>query len=283
MPRVRRATILFLLLLSDLLLGCQHPKVIKDRHGALPPPPSESLRAEIGPVVIAPALVLPNVQFRLTPASGAWSGLGRGAGYGATVGCSVLGWPALIGGPAIFLGAMGCLAGGLVGAISGGVYGAIAAESADTVEAAMTPIRNALTNSEIHTKVRDQVGQFITAHTTVPLVLSKESAQATSLKIDVVSIELDGLPPAVYGSSGERSSVGEINPTLRLVVTAEVRLISNTEETPYTATFQYWGQKMTFFEWASNEAQPVRDDIERATVSLAERIVDGVFLLYRSQ
>lgn len=39
---------------------------------------------------------------------------------------------------------------------------------------------------------------------------------------------------------------------------------------------------MTVPEWASHQAQPVREEIDRATATLAEQIVDTIFFLYRA-
>jgi hypothetical protein len=73
-----------------------------------------------------------------------------------------------------------------------------------------------------------------------------------------------------------------INPSVRLVVTAQARLIrTHDKEELYVARFQYWGARMTVAEWESEDAQPVRDAIDRAAQALAEQIVDAVFLLYR--
>jgi hypothetical protein len=278
--KVRASKALCLLLLIGLLPGCldegvRHHKAV---HGPLPPPPSESLRAELGTVWVASSLAQPSIEFVQTPASGFWSGLGRGAGGGAAIGCAILGWPAAGGGPAAIIGVIGCAGGATVGALSGGIYGAIAAESTKTVDAVMTTVRNTLMSSEIQQRVQDQVRELMTTRTQIPQTTSDESAAATRLETAVLSIQLDGLPPSAYPPG----SVGVINPSVRLVVTAQARLIrTHDKKELYIARFEYWGARMTVPEWASNDAQPVRDAIDRATLALAEQIVDAVFLLKR--
>jgi hypothetical protein len=176
------------------------------------------------------------------------------------------------------IGVMGCVGGATVGAISGGIYGAVAAEPAKTVEAIMTTIRNTLTSSEIQQRVQDHVREFMTTHTPIPRATSGENTAATRLETEVLSIQLDGLPPSAYGVV----SVEPINPSVTLVVTAQARLVrTHDKEELYVARFQYWGPRMTVPEWANNDAQLVRDEIDRAALALAEQIVDAVFLLYR--
>jgi hypothetical protein len=279
---VRSSKALCLLLLIGLLPGCLHDVGVrpKDVHGPLPPPPSESLRAELGTVWVASSLAQPGLEFVQTPASGLWSGLGRGAHGGALFGCEIVGVPAFyfggMFGPVLAI--AGCVGGGTVGAISGGIYGAIAAEPAKTVDAVMATVRNTLMSSEIQQRVQDHVRELMTTRIHVPQATSDESAAATRLETELLSIQLDGLPPSanMYGS------VGVINPSVRLVVTAQARLIRTHDKGElYVARFQYWGARMTIPEWASNDAQPVRDGIDRAALALAEQIVDAVFLLHR--
>lgn len=278
---VRSSKIFPLLLLIVLLSGCRSEKVRLLPHGPLPPPPSESLRSELGPVWVASSLAQPGVEFMQTPARGLWSGAGRGAGAGAKVGCAIVGLPLVVlggGMQGLPLAIVGCAAGAAVGAIPGGTYGAFAAESAETVDTVMTTVRNTLMSSEIQQRVQNQVRQLMTTRTLVPQATGDESAAATRLETAVQSIQLDGLPPSEYSSY----SFEAINPPVRLVVTAEARLIrTHDQKEIYSARFEYWGAKMTLPEWASNNARPMRDGIDRATLALAEQIVDAVFLLHR--
>ena len=142
----------------------------------------------------------------------------------------------------------------------------------------MTTIRNTLMSSKIQQRVQDQVRELMTTHAHIPQATSDESAAATRLETAVLSIQLDGLPPSTYPPG----SIGMINPSVRLVVTAQARLIrTHDKKELYIVRFEYWGARMTVPEWASNDAQPVRDGIDRAALALAEQIVDAVFLLNR--
>lgn len=276
---VRSSKVLCLLLLIVLLSGCRGV-IPKDVHGPLPPPPSESLRSELGTVWVASSLAQPGIKFMLTPASGLWDGTKRGAGRGAGIGCSILAWPAaLVGGTlAILTAPVGCAVGVMVGTIPGAIYGAIAALPANTVEAVVTTVRNTLMSSEIQQRVQDQVHELMTTRIHVPQATGNKNASTTRLETEVLSIQLDGWPPLAYAAY----TVGVINPSVRLVVTAQARLIRTyDEEGLYVAGFEYWGPRMTVPEWASNEAQPLRDAFDRAALALAEQIVDAVFLLHR--
>ena len=278
---VRSSKVLCLLLLIVLLSGCRGVSVIpKDVHGPLPPPPSESLRSELGTVWVASSLAQPGIKFMLFPASGLWGGAKRGAGLGAGIGCTILAWPAALAGGSLgnLTFWIGCGVGGILGVIPGGIYGSIAAEPADKVEAVVTTVRNTLTSSEIPQRVKDQMHELMTTRIHVPQATGNENASVTRLETEVLSIQLEDLPPSAYWSA-----TGEaINPSVRLVVTAQARLVRTYDEKGlYVARFEYWGPRMTVPEWARNDAQPLRDAIDRAALALAEQIVDAVFLLHR--
>lgn len=171
------------------------------------------------------------------------------------VGCGILGWPAMLPDTgAVIVGAIGCVGGATVGAISGGIYGAIAAEPEASVQTILTTVRTTLTGSEIQQRVLSQVRELMAARTQVPLATSDESVVSTRLETEILSIQLDGLPPSLYAAG----SAGRINPDLRLVVTAQARLMRMpNKEDLYVAQFQYWGATMTVSEWASHGAQLV--------------------------
>lgn len=276
----RWRTLVLIPLFLNMLTGCVSPQshvTKKDVHGPLPPPPSESLRSELRSLWVSSSLAEANVQFMTTPAAGGWSGFGRGAGSGALIGCGILGWPLLIPAPpTMILGVMGCVGGATVGAISGGIYGAIAAEPEKSVQTVVGAVRDALASAHTHERVRDKVRELVQLRTAVPLT-NDENEAAVQLETSVLSIQLDGLHPSVYSASP-----GVINPSVRLVVTARARLMSTqNKEELYAARFQYWGPRMTVPEWAKDEAQPMREEIDRAIVTLAEQIVDAIFFLYR--
>ena len=280
-PIMHTVRALFLVLLLVVILpGCVHSTSTSsvDVHGPLPPPPSETLRSELGAMWVTSILAQPEVQFVITPAAGGWFGFGRGGGGGAMIGCAILGWPVLIPTPpTVILGVMGCAGGATVGALSGGIYGAVAAEPEKSIQTVMASVRDALANAHTQERVQDRVRDLVKRRTTV-VMASEENAASVRLETGVLSIQLDGLHPSAYMTG----SVGVINPSLRLVVTAQARLLNTqSKQELYAARFQYWGPKMTVPEWAAHEAQPVRQEIDRATAALAEQIVDALFLLYR--
>lgn len=48
----------------------------------------------------------------------------------------------------------------------------------------------------------------------------------------------------------------------------------------YTREWVYRSGTRKFVEWAANNAQPLRDELDRGLQALAEQIVDELFLLY---
>lgn len=278
--------ILCLWLIIALVSGCSSGGMTgTDVHGVLPSPPSESLRSEVGTVSVFSTLALPNIQFISSPAIGGWDGFLRGAVFGSYFGgCWLIanelksqaptadprGWAL-----ALAL----CLGGGTVGGVSVGMYGAFAAEPAKNVEAVMTTVRNTLMSSDLHRNVRNQVEARMPIDTQFSQPASAERVATTRLEIEVASIVLDGLPSSAYTAS--EFYLG-LNPSVRLVVTAQARLVRNRDQGEiYLARFQHWGPTMTVAEWARNDAEFLRNEIDHATLALAEQIVDTIFFLYR--
>ena len=88
---MRTSTLLYVQLIATLLLGCASERH-KDVHGPLSPPPSESLRGELGTVRVVSSLAQPGVTFVVAQQSGLssrLSGAGTGARLGAMVGCAI--------------------------------------------------------------------------------------------------------------------------------------------------------------------------------------------------
>jgi len=79
----------------------------------------------------------------------------------------------------------------------------------------------------------------------------------------------------MFGLTGE----WDINPPLRFLMTSNIRLVqaSDGKELHYYST-GYSGSTRTFYEWADNNAELFIKEIDQAHQSLAEQIVEAVFL-----
>jgi len=269
--------ILASLLLLTGQLGCASgPRL-------LPPPPSAQVRATLGTIGVISARLAPETTVE-SPTSGKGSGAAKGAAagfFGTAVGLgqSGLGYLAVFPPAALVLGGV-VLTGGLVG----GVYGAIAAEDAAKVQEAEAALKNVLATEKIQEAMRERVFRvardqtryrFVVLEAPSPTALDEE-ASYRSLASEGIDTILEISVPIV-GLGGEPG----INPPLAVVMTAHTRLVRVGDIAPiYEATFQYRASARTFTEWAVNNAQPFRDGLDHAYQSLAEKIVEELFLLY---
>jgi hypothetical protein len=230
------------------------------RREHLPPPPSEDLRSQI------------RGRFRLSgggdpPTALQLSGPARGAGQGAARG-------ALLGGlvPGVL-----CEVGPLcvfywfplfpVGALVGSVVGAIWAPSVAQVEEEERALRLAMEKFP-ETFARRVADTLVTSVGPT----SQDGSASTILEVVIERFGLDGPP-----------GVPLINPPLAFFVTERTRLIRASAGTElYGHWLTYRGRERPIEYWTSQNYAMLREEAERASRELAERLVDEVFLLYLS-
>ena len=230
------------------------------RHVRLPPPPTEAQRAQLGTVTImaGPAGTVPIFT---APAKGAGAGALRGAGLGS--GLTIAG--GAVAGP------YGVLLGILlapVGAVVGSVVGAANAESAAQVEEKEAAIRKTMEELKIQETFRGCVMSAIHEQSPHTVLVPQESHDAsTILEITVEKFGLD--------------APWSIDPPLIFVMTAHTRLVRASDGTEmYGDWLSYHGRPHPLGDWVAEEGALLREEAGRACSSLAERLVDEVFLLY---
>jgi hypothetical protein len=75
-----------------------------------------------------------------------------------------------------------------------------------------------------------------------------------------------------------RISADELNPSLYLFATTRTRVIKTVDDSVlFVATRQHEGSAATFTEWAANDAQALRDELDRFFPCLAAEVVTQVF------
>jgi len=243
--------------------------------GPQPPRLSEEVRANLGTIGVVSGRFSQEAHLE-APTSGKWSGAGKGAAagfFGSIQGAAQGGG---YGGAVVLLLSP-------VFAMGGAIYGAIAAESAEKVEAAEATFKRALADLKIQETFRNRVLQVARDQTRHVLVLLLEHGPTapggaveypfvTSQGVDTVleiGVEKLGLPG------------GGINPPLSLIMNAHARLVRATDGMElYARTWIYRSGTRKFVEWAADNAQPLHEELERAYQSLAEQVVDELFLLY---
>lgn len=236
---------------------------------------SEEVREDLGAIGVVSVDVVPEAHLE-APTSGKGSGAGKGAatgffsmiaaglqsgdGYGAALGIALA--------PVVALG--------------GAVYGAVAAESAATVEESEAALQNALANLRIQEALRDRVLQVAKQQTRHHFVLL---ASAFDEEVSYSSLAGEGIDTIIELSApmlaiGLFSGKG-INPPLPLFLGACTRLVRVADGAElYSSGWVYRSRTRKFVEWAANNAQPFRDELDRAVLSLAETVVDEMFLQY---
>lgn len=252
--------------------GCAPPAV-----RALPPPSlSEPERATLGTIGVRSGEPSPWVGVK-SPTSGrgsaAWQ-VGSAGALGSIEGGFLSGHLLGI--------ALGVGLAPVIG-LGGAVYGVMAAESATTVAEAEAALQRVLTEGQFQEVFRDRVFLVAQEGTRRPLVrleqsgptAREEAASASSRAaghVDtVLEVTLEGVGFAGRG----------INPPLALIVQVGTRLLRVEDGTTlYASTLEYRSRTRKFVPWAANDAQLFRDELNRAAQSLAEKIVEDVFLLY---
>ncbi len=249
----------------------------------LPPPPSAQVRATLGTIGVVAARLAPETTVE-SPTSGKGSGAAKGAAagfFGTAAGLvqSGLFYLAFFPPAALVLGGV-VLTGGVVG----GVYGAVAAEDAAKVQEAETALKSVLGAEKVQEAMRERVFRVARDQTRHRFVVL-EGHDSTSLDEEVSyrSLAREGvntileISVPIVGLSGPAG----INPPLTVVMTVRTRLVQVGDATPiHEATLEYRARTRTFTEWAVNSAQPFRDELDHAYQTLAEKIVEELFLLY---
>ena len=172
-----------------------------------------------------------------------------------------------------------------VGAAAAATVEAIRADPTATADAAPRLLLKLLTESDVPGAIRDRVadlgnrwaqwrpwrfcilaGDGQDAGTLDPRRLDERGVD-TVFQVDVGHI----------GLAGDRT---QINPPLTLVMTVRVRLLRlPAMEVLHETSLTWEGSPLRLAQWVADDGDRLRREIGQATLGLAERIVDEVFLL----
>lgn len=247
----------------------------------LPPPPSAQVRATLGTIGVVSARLAPETTVE-SPTSGKGSGAAKGAAAGFFGTAASLGelWGFAVFPPAALVLGGVVLTGGVVG----GVYGAVAAEDAAKVQEAETALKSVLVAEKVQEAMRERVFRVAREQTRYRfVVLERPSPTSLDEEASYRSLASEGtdtileLSVPIVGLGGGSG----INPPLAVVMAVRTRLARVGDVAAiYETTFEYKASARKFTEWAVNNAQPFRDGLDHAYQSLAEKIVEELFLLY---
>src|SRR5881396_1473902 len=257
--------------------------------------PTDEVRAELKTIGLPVAGFVPEAQVD-APTSGKGMGALKGAGFGlaagATPGLAIANAVgkgcgggreigALVCGAVLAFGLGVAAAGGTVGALGGTVYGAVVAESGSKIDAAETELKSAVTQSNVQATLRDHVLQTVRDRSSLNFVaVDDHQTSAAGERIDygaLVSTDIDTVLEVSVPRIGLVAQSG-INPPVALFMTAGAKLIRTADGVEiYAEKFEYRGPGALFLEWAAADAQMFRQEVDRGTRSLAEKIVRLLF------
>ncbi len=258
------------LLWCGLLAGCAD----------LPAPPPESTRAELGKVVITPALFPPQSNIRLF-AKGTAAGAARGAAAGATAGLAGAGTFAAAGAleaviaPYLAVVMVPAMA---TGSAYLGAQSAVSGQDAAALEAAVEHNLAALEVPDMLARsiaqaARLDAGRDITMFPSAGPTTPQAAPDYRSLGKSGADNVLEVAATKVGFTGGKR---------LRFYLVARVRLLHVADGSQrYEREFVYQSDTYPARLWAKDRASLFQAELTRAYTSLAQSVVDQVFLLPR--
>jgi hypothetical protein len=205
---------------------------------------------------------------------GAGAGAGAGAGLAAYSGLSVPGLFIPYGYPSV-------AAGGA--ALIGGVVGAVAGESTKNIKKTKATLNDLVAGLMIQETMRDQFISVLSRQTNYSFALIGEKGPPAPDQeinygfladegIDTV-LELSALKSGLWGEKG-------LNPPPCFFMTVHTKLIRVTDGSViYDHTFRYESGSSKFTDWASNNGQPFREQLDRCYRTLAQDILDKIISL----
>lgn len=242
---------------------------------ALPPPPSEAAREKFGTIGVASARFLPKAEM-CKP-----MGKGAGAAAGALEGAG-----GMIEGGLLSNDPYGLLLGvalAPVGVVVGSVVGAVKGVSSKHVKEAEDAINKAISELKIQATMKDYVLRAAQQKTEYHFVdLDAQGPETPERKIDYNFLATKGINTVLEITVPAFGLIGKgINPPLAFFMILQTRLVRTTDGSVlYEQKLQYIRGQRTFTNWTANNAKPFKDEFHYCYQSLAEKVVEEVFLLY---
>jgi hypothetical protein len=248
-------------------------------------PLSKQERAQLGTIDVVSTRLIPEADLR-APTKGVTGRVAHGAGEGALRGfASGLGIP-YPPGAGLVLAPVGIV----LGAQRGGAEAARAAKGEYLLSE--LALKVALTDSKVQEGLRDRVIRVVRDQSQHSVILVPDQDVAsrpegashpsfagrgidTILEVGVIAVRWTAIcHPQAPGSDAALTD----DPVLGLTVTARARLINaaNGKEIR-VSTSEDCGGNGTFGEWAANDAQLFREQLDHASQTLAEKIGKGLF------
>jgi len=269
MKNLRHKTRLLCLLLTILIinLGCAHHL----------PPLSEEVSANLGKIGVVTSDHYARLYFPKKPVTD-W---GEGCIGGVDI---VIPDPPQTPSPDVLGYFIAMLFYAPIAAPIGCIAGVLSTESESEVQEAEALLRNAF--GELNIKETLQYQFLRVAQEKTPykfVVLENIEFDDIKEKLNYSSLVEKGVDTVVWidiskiGLTTGRTS--GINPSLRFNMSCSIELIRATDgEVVYRQFWKRWGDDDEFVDWADNYAEPFRKEFNRCCKSVAEQIVEDLFL-----
>jgi len=270
-----------------LLSGC----AITNPHSFSSPVPEE-VRKQIRHVFIVPAKFEPQIDYHPAVAKGRDAGAAKGAAAGAAAGAAIgatwgaglaveSGWGILL--LPFFIGG-GAVIGGTTGGITAGIQGAIGSVPEETAKQAEETVDNALVKMDVQGAMAEHVyvaGNDLTIYKfTIIKKIGPGSPEempdyrTLKLKSNCTILEVRVISLGFKGGKGS-------NPYISIDMKVNARVIDVTSgQEIYSDIWHYVSREHPISEWVENNAQLLHDEFEHCYHSLAENIIEKIFLLY---
>lgn len=266
-------------LILILLSGC----ATTNPHSFSSPVPEE-VRTEIRHVLIVPAKFEPQIDYHPSFAKGRDIGAAKGAASGAAMGA--------LSGAAIAVGSVyGVLllpffvaGGAVIGGTTLGIAGALDSVPEEKVKLTEETVDNALVKLDVQGTMAEQIYRAGSDLTDYEYTIFKRIGPTTQEEIpDYRTLNLKGINIILevkvisLGFKGGKGS----NPYISIDMKVNVRAINVTSgDEIYSDIWYYVSREHTLFEWVENNVQLLNDEFEHCYQSLAQNIIEGIFLLY---
>jgi hypothetical protein len=273
----RRSILIVLLAVTLLsLAGC----------ASMPAPLSPENRMQLGRVGVVAVSSTPSLEFH-TFARGWAAGTAKGGALGVLDGLlSSLGetmrnqptGPFAV--PAMLIAAVVMTA---VGAVTYGVVGGLEAVPAKTARQIEQELNAAIGNANLANDLTDKICAFSAGRTDLDRYavthLGLSQSGNTGAYHDLAKQDINTVVEVQITEAGFRGGSGS-QPRVRFYLNARIRLLTNDNATQiYTRDFQYLSRECPFAEWFSDGSKGLLSGFEQAMGTLADRIVDELFIV----
>lgn len=245
----------------------------------IPPPLSENIRAKLGTVGIVSARFLPKAEFQIPMGKGSATAHGALEGFltpfqgGGSAGGGDYG-----GGAIVILALLPIFT------VGGTVIGAVKGVPEEKRKEAETALTNAIAELKIQETMRNHVLNTAKEQTRHSIfIIEDQDPDAPDKEVNYRFLANKGIDTVLEITVPAFGLVGmkEINPPLNFFMTMHTKLVSTSNNVVlYERDFIYRSGYRKFTEWAANNAQPFVESFEHAYQSLAEKIVEEIFLVY---